>query len=288
MILVVGGTGRLGQMVVDQLSSSERPIRVLSRGIHPVRARVPGVEYVMGDVRDPGAVRAAMRGVSVCVSAMHGLTGGGGDTPATVDRDGNRNLLDSAIGEGADMVLLSVVGAAPASRMELFRMKWAAEHTLSSSHVPWTIVRATAFAETWAEVLHGAADRHGRMRVFGRGDNPINFVAVADVARAVGRAVEDPGLRGLVIEVGGPENLTMNELARRLGRGREPSHIPRAGLHLMSALARPLSAERSRLASAALAMDVEPMAFDPTPSLAAHSWLTCTPLTPAARHTTSP
>ena len=138
-------------------------------------------------------------------------------------------------------------------------------------------MRATAFAETWAEVLRETADRRGRVRVFGRGENPVNFVVTADVARAVRHVVEDPSLHGEVIEVGGPQDLTMNEFARRLAPGREPSHIPRLGLHVMRTLARPLSAQRSRVAGAALAMDVERLAFDPAPSLAAHPWLTCTP-----------
>ena len=43
-------------------------------------------------------------------------------------------------------------------------------------------MRATAFAELWIDVLGKTAARSGRPVVFGRGDNPINFVSVADVA----------------------------------------------------------------------------------------------------------
>ena len=93
--------------------------------------------------------------------------------------------------------------------MELFRAKHAAEQHLRASGTPWTIVRATAFVELWAEIM-------AKPIVFGRGDNPINFVSVDDVAAVVERAVVDAGLRGQILEVGGPENLTFNELAALL------------------------------------------------------------------------
>ena len=136
MILVAGGTGRLGQLLVEQLVSGDLPVRVLSRGLRPLTRRVEGVEYVSGDVRSAEAVRAAMRGVTVAVSAVQGLTGGGGGSPAAVDRDGNGTLVRSAVVAGARMVLLSVVGASPDSRLELFRMKWAAEESLRVQRNP--------------------------------------------------------------------------------------------------------------------------------------------------------
>ena len=99
---------------------------------------------------------------------------------------------------------MSVVGAAADHPMELFRAKFAAEEHLRASGAPWTIVRATAFVELWAEIM-------AKPIVFGRGDNPINFVSVNDVAAVVERAVIDPTLRGKVLEVGGPQNVTFNE-----------------------------------------------------------------------------
>jgi len=45
-------------------------------------------------------------------------------------------------------------------------------------------------------------------------------------------AVEDPAVRGAVIEIGGPENLTMNELVERFrtitGALGKDSHVPLA------------------------------------------------------------
>lgn len=281
MILVVGGTGHLGRRVVTSLLADGERVRVMAKGAAAASdLGDQGANLFPADVRDPHAVRAAMTGVDVCVSAMQGLTGEGGANPASVDRDGNRNLVDAAAAAGAEIVMLSVVGASANHPIELHRMKWAAEEYLRHSSVPWTIVRGNAFAETWADLLRGSADSAGRVRVFGRGQNPINFVSVADVATAVVRAVRDPSLRGQVIEVGGPENLTFNQFALRVTAGREPRHVPRTALRVVAALAGPVKPQLARLARAAVVMDTADLTFDPSRSLAAYPWLPCTPVSP--------
>jgi NADH dehydrogenase len=135
--------------------------------------------------------------------------------------------------------------------MELFRAKYEAERHLRASGTKWTVVRATAFLELWAELM-------AKHIVFGRGDNPINFVSVGDVAEVVARAVGDPGLRGQVLEVGGPENLTFNELMERLQRARGTDarvrHVPRIALRVGGLF--------DRRARAGLAMDTIDLTFD--------------------------
>ena len=51
-------------------------------------------------------------------------------------------------------------------------MKDAAERHLRASAAPWTIVRSTAFLETWIDLMVQTTDRAGRALVFGRGDEP--------------------------------------------------------------------------------------------------------------------
>jgi NADH dehydrogenase len=252
MIVVAGGTGRLGTRVVKRLADRDLDVRVLTRD--PARARrLSGVaaEVVTCDVRDRASVRSALRGATTVVSAVQGFAGPGRVSPASVDRDGNANLVDTAATVGADVVLLSVVGASERNPMDLFRAKYAAEQHLRASGAPWTIVRSTAFVELWAEIMK-------KPIVFGRGENPMNFVAVDDVAAVVERAVVDDALRGEVIEVGGPQNLTFNELSSLLqrlrGRPAGVRHVPPALLRALAPFA--------RQARAAIAMDTLDMTFD--------------------------
>jgi NADH dehydrogenase len=260
MILVVGGSGRLGGLVANRLVASRRPVRVLSRGLKADPARLhPDIERVTGDVRRPGTLRAAMRDVDVVVSAMQGFAGPGAVTPQTVDRDGAVNLVSAAEQQGADVVLLSVLGAAPDSPMELFRMKHAAEQRLRASSVGWTVVRPDAFAETWLDVLAQTAGTSGRPVVFGNGDRPTRWVGVEDVAELVVMAVLDPTLRGRELEICGPDAITLTGLAELLmahwGVPGSPRRVPRAVLWAAAQSVGRLKPQLGRQMRASLAMD---------------------------------
>jgi NADH dehydrogenase len=253
MIAIAGGTGRLGSLLARRLVNRGLGVRVITRD--PARAahlQDLSLEIVTADVRDRAGIRAALEGATAVVSAVHGFAGPGRVSPDAVDREGNVNVIDAASDLSVEVILMSVVGASAEHPMELFRAKHAAEQHLRASSAGWTIVRATAFIELWDELLR-------RPIVFGRGANPINFVSVHDVAAAVERAVLDTRLRGKVIEVGGPRNLTFNQLALLLqqahGRPRTVRHIPRPVLRL--------TAPFSRRIRAALAMDTIDMSFDP-------------------------
>jgi uncharacterized protein YbjT (DUF2867 family) len=283
MILLAGGTGRLGRVLAARLTGRGLAVRVLTRD--PARAThlaAQGAEVVTGDVRDCASLAPAVRGADVVVSAVHGFTGPGSVTPVTIDYQGNINLIDAARAAGAQFVLMSVAGAAADSPMELFRMKHAAEEHLRASGVGWTIVRATAFLELWIDVLTSTAARSGRPIVFGRGDNPINFVSVTDVAALVVRAVADPAARGRILEIGGPDNLTFNQLAAAIqaaaGRAGTPRHVPPLALRLMAGTVGRLKPELGRQARAALLMDSTDLTHDAADIRRAYPGLACTPL----------
>jgi uncharacterized protein YbjT (DUF2867 family) len=269
VILVAGGSGRLGTLIVRRLAARGLGVRVLTRD-RKRAAHLEGshVEVVEGDVRDGSGLNGAMAGISTVVSAIHGFGDIGNVSPASVDRDGNRRLIDAAAASNATVVLMSIVGASAEHPIELFRMKHAAEEHLRSSGVPWTIVRATAFAEFWLDLLDRTAGASGRPVIFGRGINPINFVSVSDVAVLVERAVVDPSTRGVTVEIGGPTNVSFNELAASLqkasGRTATPRHVPRTMLRLLAAVLGPFQPNRARQMRAAIAMDTIDLTFAPT------------------------
>ncbi|HEV7147787.1 MAG TPA: NAD(P)H-binding protein [Pedococcus sp.] len=267
MITVVGGTGRLGQLVVASLLAKRNTVRVVSRhatsrGLE-MDPRFTGVQLLDVDVANADQVPSAIAGSTHVVAAMTGMdprTGGG---PRAIDRDGAIGLIDAAAEIGCHLVLVSIVGAAPDSPIELFRAKWAAESHLRTTARSGTIVRATAFAELWADILSGSAGRDGRARLFGPAGNPINFVPVADVAAAVVRAVEEPAMAGQCVEVGGPDTLSLTELAARL-TGRAPRHLPTPLVHAVALGARPFAPGVARIARQALAMERVDLAFTAT------------------------
>ena len=114
-------------------------------------------------------------------------------------------------------------GATTDHPMELFRMKAAAEDTLRSSGVAMDHRQGHWVPRALPELMRRTAGRSGRPLVFGRGQNPINFVPVADVASAVVTPSSTRPSVQRIVTVAGPRNLTMNELAamtqRELGTG---------------------------------------------------------------------
>src|SRR4029077_20361661 len=79
MILLAGGTGRLGTVLPPRLTGHGLAVRVLTRD--PARAghlAALGVEVATGDVGDRASLAPALEGAGVVVSAVHGFTGPGG------------------------------------------------------------------------------------------------------------------------------------------------------------------------------------------------------------------
>jgi uncharacterized protein YbjT (DUF2867 family) len=269
MIVVAGGTGLLGTQVVQMLTARGLQLRVLTRD--PSRAQHLGgahAEVISGDAREGGAAERAVVGARVVISAIQGFSGTGGASPRTVDLGGNGNLIRAARRAGVEhFILVSVHGAAPNHPMELFRMKHLAEQELLASGLSWTIIRPTAYMETWAKLIGEPLLTTGRTRIFGRGNNPINFVSARDVAHFVAHAAQDASMRGEHVEVGGPENLTMRQMAQTFmqvtARTGRVSPVPLPMMRLMSLLMRPFNATLARQVQAGIVMDTVDMSFDP-------------------------
>jgi uncharacterized protein YbjT (DUF2867 family) len=268
MILVAGGTGTLGTRLVSLLAERGEQVRVLTRDQARAARLDARAAIVEGDTGNPESLRRAAQGARTVISAIHGFAGTPGASPASVDRDGNRNLIGAALAAGVrHMILISVRDASPGHPMALMRMKYAAEQELIASGLAWTIIRPSAYIETWCEVLGRPLLDKGKGMLFGRGRNPVNWVSAWDVARFADLAVTDPALRGHVIEVGGPDNLTMSEFVRAFQHGTGADgkirRIPRPLLRAGSVLARPVNPAIARQIQAALIMDTRPQALDP-------------------------
>ena len=280
LVLVAGGTGRLGTRVVELLTRRRMQVRVLTRD-RARAAHLPDVvEIVEGDVRDPGSLRAAIAGSRTVVSSIQGLDDRR-SSPEATDREGNRNLIQTAHEAGVDhFVFVSALGAGLDHPMAIQRAKYDAEQILKQSGLSWTIIRPPAFMEFWATLVGKPLLETGRTRVFGRGNNPVNFVSIGDVAKAVEMAVVDPDLRGVELDVGGPENLTVNQVVeifeRVSGKRGRVSHVPLPALRLMSVLMRPINPAMARLTQVSILMDTIDMTWDPSGNR--YPWLPQTPL----------
>ena len=261
MILLAGGTGRLGKVLLPMLTARGLPVRVMTRSPSAARHLPRQAEVVPGDLRDAEAVRAAMTGVTTVVSAVQaGFGATGGSNPKTVDWQGNQNLIRAAKAEGVQhFVLVSIIDASPEHPLQLWRMKYAAEQELRTSGLTWTVIRGAAFMEWCVEFVGVPLWTKGRTRVFGRGDNPINFVSARDVAGFVELAVTGTALRGELVTVAGPENITFNEAVDRIrtqtGAVGPANHVPLPVMRAMSAVMAVLHPGMAREIDAGIFLD---------------------------------
>jgi uncharacterized protein YbjT (DUF2867 family) len=234
--------------------------------------RHAGAEIVRGDLRDAASIRAACEGVEGVVAAAHGLPGTRRNNPLSVDDEGNRALIDASKSAGVmHFVFVSILGARADHVLDFFRFKYQAEERLRRSGLSYTIVRAAAFMETWATIIGEPLLRQGRTTIIGSGKTPINFVSARDVAEYVALALLDTRAKGRVIEVGGPRNYTMVEVADAFDRLRASKgtrkHVPRPVIKALSKILRPFSPNLSRLLSAGVYMDTADQRFDMSETL---------------------
>ena len=203
VILVTGGSGTLGRQLVPMLREPGTEVRVLSRRPH-------GGSHVADLVTGAG-LAAAAAGVDLVVHAASDTRRFG-----QADLAQTRNLLRH-LGQVRHLVYVSIVGIDQIP-LGYYQRKLACEHEIQISGVPHTIVRATQFHELIAGLLR-AAERLPVVPL------PLRFrfqpVAAADVA---GRIAELARARpaGRVADFGGPELLTLGDMARtwRHARGR--------------------------------------------------------------------
>lgn len=199
VVLVTGGSGTLGRALAPLLLARDHEVRVLSR--HPERRLPVGASAWRGDVRTGAGVESAAVGCGVVIHAASNPRRRMRDT----EEAGARHVAVAARRAGAHLIYVSIVGV-DRHRYAYYRAKRAAEQIVAESGADWTVLRATQFHDLIEMFLGG--------RLFIR-TRALRFQPV-DVAEVAGRLAElvDGPPSGLVPDFGGPEVLTVDELAR--------------------------------------------------------------------------
>jgi uncharacterized protein YbjT (DUF2867 family) len=191
-VLVVGGTGVLGRVVVDQLLASGADVRILSRGRR--RERHSDVEYVRGDLRTGAGLDAAVSGVDTivqCAEHAHHL------------------VAAAKQADSPHLVYTSIVGI-DCIPFGLYRRKLGDEQLIAGSGLPWTVLRATQFHDLIAVLLRMLAKPPVLAVPSGVRFQPVDVREVGD--RLARLALGDPV--GRAPDFGGPQVRSISDLAR--------------------------------------------------------------------------
>lgn len=258
-VLVVGATGQLGGVITRKLLANGTPVRALARNREKLEALTKeGAEIAAVDLLDLAKLTEACRGVTQIVATANNATGKGPNSPGRVDMTGYQNLCAAARNTGVRrIVYVSFRGATPDAPVDYFRLKWHIEDAIRRSQVPYVILRPTAFMETWIDGIMAAGIRkNGVTQIFGDGSAVSNYIAVDDVATFAIKVLERPDVVNEVIEIGGPSDISLNNLAalveKRLGVPSKRKHIPVIAMKLLGPIVKPFNEVAARLMSIGL------------------------------------
>ncbi|MFI7219897.1 NmrA family NAD(P)-binding protein [Micromonospora maritima] len=206
-VLVIGATGKTGSRAVRALDRRGIRVRAASR-----RSPLPAERF---DWHDDRTWRPALRDVdAVYVTYQPDLA-----VPGAADAVGA--LAEIAAREGVTrLVLLSGRGEPAAA---------AAEAALLAEAPGATVLRCSWFDQNFSEgALRGAVEA-GALALPAPPDRREPFLDADDIAECVVAALTDPSCRGEVVELTGPESLTMTQVCGLLAEaaGRPVTYAPR-------------------------------------------------------------
>ena len=231
MILITGATGFIGRHLVARLLADGYAVRVLL----PEHKAAPllwttAPEVVLGTVLDDEALFRAATGAHVIIHLENAQWWGRPRDLERIELVGTRNLITSARAARVGRIItLSHLGASASSAYPLMRVKGAVEDLIKSSGLAYTIIRSgIVFGEDDAFVNHIAMQLRANPFFFlmpGRGEVVLHPLYIGDLIEALRGALDRIETVDEVLEIGGPEYITLEDLIRTVMR---VSNAPRA------------------------------------------------------------
>ena len=195
-ITVVGASGLIGTKVVEVLKTDGNDVVASSRS--------SGVDVLTGD-----GLADALAGADALVDVTNSPSFEAGPVMEFFTTSAN-NLVDAARRAGVGhYVALSIVGVDGLPDSPYFRAKVAQEKIITESGLPYSIVRATQFAE-FADAITESMTIENEVRV---PDALIQPIPAGEVAAAVAHAAVAEPLNG-IRNVGGSHTITFEQMAR--------------------------------------------------------------------------
>ncbi|SEO43179.1 NADH dehydrogenase [Halorientalis persicus] len=220
-VLVVGGSGFIGTNLSGELNDRGHDVTVLSRA--PESEPLPaGVDTVSGDVTAYDSIEGAFEGMDAVVYlvALSPLfkPKGGNEKHFEIHTEGTRHVVQAAEEHGVDrLVHMSALGADPDGPTAYIQAKGQAEDIVTASALDWVIFRpSVVFGEGGEFVSFTKKLTPPGLAPLPGGGKKTNFqpIWVGDLVPMLADAVEADDHVGETYEVGGPEVLSLREIAK--------------------------------------------------------------------------
>ncbi len=202
-ILVIGGTGMLGQPVARRLQEDGFRVRIMTRNHRKARKMFDdSFEIFAGDPMDTHCVE----------EALHGCSGVHISLPTEIEQPVAETVAKVAARQGMERITY-ISGATVSEENRWFPMvnrKFLAEQAIHEAGLPYTILCPTWVMESLPMFVN-----QGRASVLGKQPHPYHWVAAEDIARLVSTAYELGAAAPQRVIIHGPEAIRMDEALRR-------------------------------------------------------------------------
>ena len=226
VVTVFGGTGFLGRRVVEHLREHGFFVRIVSR--HRNRSRElfgpDGSQFqsLEADIHDPKAIAEALAGAHGVVNAVSLYVERQGETFHSVHVEAARRLAARAQQDRVEcLVQVSGIGADAASPSLYIRKRGEGELSVQAAFPNAVVVRpAVMFGpnDAFLAPILALLRKLPVFPMFGRGLTRLQPAHVGDVAEAIAKALEQPEMRAVTFECGGPRIYSYEELLRAVAR----------------------------------------------------------------------
>jgi len=202
-ILVIGGTGLLGEPVARHLKKHGFAVRLMVRNVEQAARRFgDGFEIIAGDLADAWQLKAAAKD---CFGVHINLSG-------EIEQAGVEMIAATAVKLRLQRITY-ISGTSVAAEnvwVPLIRRKFFAEQAIRQSGVPYSIFCPTWFMEVLPKYVRGS-----RAFVFGRQPNPYHLLAADDYARMVVTSYENEAAVNKRFILHGPEGILFHDAVKR-------------------------------------------------------------------------
>ncbi|TMK05292.1 MAG: complex I NDUFA9 subunit family protein [Alphaproteobacteria bacterium] len=226
VVTVFGGTGFLGRRVVEHLREHGFFVRIVSR--HRNRSRElfgpDGSQFqsLEADIHDPKAIAEALAGAHGVVNAVSLYVERQGETFHSVHVEAARRLAARAQQDRVErLVQVSGIGADATSPSLYIRKRGEGELSVRAAFPNAVVVRpAVMFGpnDAFLAPILALLRKLPVFPMFGRGLTRLQPAHVGDVAEAIAKALEQPEMRAVTFECGGPRIYSYEELLRAVAR----------------------------------------------------------------------
>jgi uncharacterized protein YbjT (DUF2867 family) len=228
--LVFGASGYIGGHLVPYLLARGLPVRATARNVEVIESRGwPGVELAQADALQPETLGEVLKDVDVAYYLVHSMAAGK-DFPE-LDAEAARNFAAAAERQGVKRIVY-LGGLVPENpKSTHLRSRQETGDILRAASVPVTEIRAGMIigpgSAAW-EVIRDLVNHLPVMLtprwVFSR-STPI---ALSNLLCYLAEAPEHAQTAGEVYDVGGPDELTYEEIMRQYAElvGKSPLIIP--------------------------------------------------------------